>query len=588
MKRLLPLLSLLFFANTALAHETCDEEKIPEINEKPTYIYGDLVINETVSNPQAGENEWVELVNRTNTVIDMEGWYIQEGSGAKTTFGGSIGPGEFSIITNLKGNLNNGGDTIQLFDSHNTLISMLEYGEEIPAAQKGFSLARVNEDFFLTTTITPGDENSITKEENNQDENKQQEEALTNNEENNEDVLNDEPENSINTKITDDGEADVVQEQLMSIEISEFVPNPLESENNEWIELYNPNNQELDLTNWSIDDQQEGSKPFLVGEITIPANGYTVLDKETTKIALNNDTDAIRLINPKGEVVSEVLYSTTYEGLSYAKAGDAFYWTEAPTPGAPNIIFRINEDEKNDPINISLDEFHEYADGDTVELTGTVLVEPGKLGSQILYIGNPGVQIYFYKKEWPELARGDHIQVHGVVRVHNELSKLHINEGANISVLETGREIPSIGVVEKLEDEMIHSLMTIEGTALDRSTGTITMANSEQDFLVVLKSGTNITSKEFIEGKNYKITGILTKNDDLYEVMPRDMQDIEITSADESGVEEEKEHETVLTTDQTSGINRKLLISFFIFGISAGIIILVVKKTSIMTHLKRL
>ncbi|MBM3120363.1 MAG: hypothetical protein FJ006_12620 [Chloroflexi bacterium] len=37
---------------------------------------GDVLINEFVSNPDAGESEWVELFNTTTSDIDLTGWYI--------------------------------------------------------------------------------------------------------------------------------------------------------------------------------------------------------------------------------------------------------------------------------------------------------------------------------------------------------------------------------------------------------------------------------------------------------------------------------------------------------------------------------
>ncbi|MBT9140437.1 MAG: hypothetical protein DDT30_01014 [Dehalococcoidia bacterium] len=58
--------------------------------------------------------------------------------------------------------------------------------------------------------------------------------------------------------------------------INEFMPNPVRTDKmNEWIELFNPTNQAVDLTGWTISNEDHG-RASLNGR-TIPAGGFLLL-----------------------------------------------------------------------------------------------------------------------------------------------------------------------------------------------------------------------------------------------------------------------------------------------------------------------
>ena len=131
-----------------------------------------------------------------------------------------------------------------------------------------------------------------------------------------------------------------------SIIISEF--------NNEWIELYNQSNQVANLTNWQLDDQEQGSStPFIFPlNSLIAPNQFLVLRQQITKLAFNDESDQIRLIYPDGSVAIEVSYDTEEkQGLSIAFNGSDYFWTKTPTPGSVNIISSTNLNNKNENIS---------------------------------------------------------------------------------------------------------------------------------------------------------------------------------------------------------------------------------------------
>ena len=88
------------------------------------------------------------------------------------------------------------------------------------------------------------------------------------------------------------------------------------SANDEWIELYNNSNTEIDLKNWSLITQDEAPEISLSG--TIKAQGFFILERTDDESApniqanqiytgaLNNKGERLQLINNKGIVIDEV------------------------------------------------------------------------------------------------------------------------------------------------------------------------------------------------------------------------------------------------------------------------------------------
>ena len=71
--------------------------------------------------------------------------------------------------------------------------------------------------------------------------------------------------------------------------------------------------------------------------------------------------------------------------------------------------------------------------GDKVVVTGVVAVEPGVLGTQYFYIvGSPGVQVYMYKKDFPDLKIGDRVEVMGELSESGGEARLKTSEKSDI------------------------------------------------------------------------------------------------------------------------------------------------------------
>jgi len=119
--------------------------------------------------------------------------------------------------------------------------------------------------------------------------------------------------------------------------INEFLPSPIGKDaEEEWIEIYNDSEQIINIDGWQLDDEDGGSKPFIFPKNTLIApKDHLVFSRQTTKIALNNDKDSVRLLLPSGMVFQEINYEKAPEGQSSSRTSNGFVWS-TPTPGMPN------------------------------------------------------------------------------------------------------------------------------------------------------------------------------------------------------------------------------------------------------------
>ena len=133
-----------------------------------TASFKGVIINEIFADPSPPvnlpEEEYIELYNRGNTVVDLNGWtfYDATGSGVITTSSYLLCPGEYVILVddttnwNVYGpaiemnlpSLNNGNDEISIRDDNNTLIDTVEYDISwyggSPWEDGGYSLELIN------------------------------------------------------------------------------------------------------------------------------------------------------------------------------------------------------------------------------------------------------------------------------------------------------------------------------------------------------------------------------------------------------------------------------------------------------------
>lgn len=137
--------------------------------------------------------------------------------------------------------------------------------------------------------------------------------------------------------------------------ISEFLASnstvikDVDGEYSDWIEIYNPGNEIINLSGWSLTDSKKTPRQWLFPQVTIGPGKYMILfasgkdsiysnNEIHTNFSLSKDGEYLAIIEPNGIISHE--YSPAYPpqqsdiSFGYYQARLAFF--EVPSPGAEN------------------------------------------------------------------------------------------------------------------------------------------------------------------------------------------------------------------------------------------------------------
>ena len=120
-----------------------------------------------------------------------------------------------------------------------------------------------------------------------------------------------------------------------NIYLSEAMVNPKIGDN-EWVELYNDNDYQVNLTNWYLDDEKDGGNSPKKFSLSITAKGYRSV--ELNNPIFNNNGDSVRLLNQNQTEVDSFNYQASIRGLSWGrkKFSAKDYCQQNPSKNKPN------------------------------------------------------------------------------------------------------------------------------------------------------------------------------------------------------------------------------------------------------------
>jgi hypothetical protein len=130
---------------------------------------------------------------------------------------------------------------------------------------------------------------------------------------------------------------------LAAPQISEVLPNPAPPQTDaedEFIELYNSNDKDFDLSGFML---QVGtttlhSYTFPAGTI-IGAKKFQAFSSADTGLSLSNGSGQVSLLDPTGNVLNQTdIYGAAKDGYAWVRADGLWQWTTAPTPNTVNKI----------------------------------------------------------------------------------------------------------------------------------------------------------------------------------------------------------------------------------------------------------
>lgn len=384
----------------------------------------------------------------------------------------------------------------------------------------------------------------------------------------------------------------ILSAQELPIIINQVLVGQNEGAKNEFVELYNPNDQVVNLEGYSLKKKTaSGSESNLVSSKkflgTIPAKGFFLISSpefqeikadliysSTASLSANN---SLLLYNQNKEVIDKI---------GWGNASD-FYQKALENPNNNEVIKRIkfNYSQPNNandfiisPDSIEIlnsrneiisienyfdDTLHRSRDTESdlrehnldekqVEVEGLVINLPGEFGSQYFYIIEENekqenyfqaIQIYNYHKNFPNLKVGDKIKVKGELVENDSGSKIKTKEVEDIIILSSNNPWPELKKIpiSSLNDLPSDSLIKIKGEITQNRASRIYIDDGGGEILIEIKKGSKINKKILEEAKFYSIEALFIKNKGEIKILPFSEQSIK--NLDE--VEEEKNGEMI-------------------------------------------
>ncbi len=535
--------------NIITSNQSVDAKSPTSTSVIGNFVTGTIVLNEIFSNPTGAddEKEFVELFNSGNTAINLTGWKIGDSSKKFTIDEISISAGAYIALyrsgTGISLN-NSGTETVSLWFPDEVLADSVTYSKTVLNDE---SFSKFGNNWIWVPTSTPARENIQS-----------------------------------GVFVMNSSTAETLLMHTASTEfvprIVEILPNPIGTDTqNEYIELYNPHDFDISLAGFFLDDAEGGSKPFeFSSDIILRSHEYRAWYSKETKLSLTNTSDAVRVLDSEGQVVEEVEYSGAKENKSYTFGNGVWFWTSELSPNMENpIVPAVDTKETNKTkttsakptIQTTLAQVRNFDVGVVASIEGTVLVPPGILSSQYMYIGGPkglGIQVYSYKKDFPPVAAGDSVVLSGELAEVSGEMRLKVASAFDIKT--SSSTVPVIP--ERLEAVDVGELyegglIEIAGEVTGVKGSYVYLDDGTDEVKVYIRGGSGIDKKIFSEGSNALVAGIVQETKSGYHVSPRNVSDVQV-----EGVVKGEKIEVVVDEENYSRIEIIRAVVFLLAGLA--------------------
>jgi len=177
---------------------------------------------------------------------------------------------------------------------------------------------------------------------------------------------------------------------------------------------------------------------------------------------------------------------------------------------------------------VTLEDVRKLEIGSKVITRGIVSALPNIFGKTIMYITGPGIQLYMYKSDWPDLDMGDLIEINGELSESKGETRIKLSTKEDIKIIAKEEEpLPYPINNNDVNENYEGSLVKIKGTLIQKTGSTFFIKDDIGEVQVYIKTNTKIDKKKYAEGDELLITGIVSQNNDVYQILPRGEQDIE-------------------------------------------------------------
>lgn len=452
-------------------------------------------------------DEWIELFNKSGTVIALDGYWLEDATAKKSELHGSIEPTGFFLAANLSIALNNDEDDIRLFAPNGTLLDSVHYGGQSGAAtpKKNASTIRMNDtgsskdDFTITTHPTPGTLNIFTPTAEAASQSGGSASSSS---------------SSSATPTTETGNATATPQNANTnlIPITPFfltIEGPAET----YVEQANlfeakrtPENTAPCTYAWEIDGKAGGDSEVLRTIFHDAGKRRMVLRAACTNFSATATRDIT--VGTLGGPHNNSATATATASIAGKNVANA----KAATPSSK----AKNSASKS-------------AGTKTVVREGTVTAAPGTLGAQYFYIDTDNLQVYLYSKDFPTLVLGDRVRVRGTISDIADGKRLKIKNGSDITVLTHQNPVEPLTLsTSDLGKDHLGDLVAIEGEVRLQTAQRFMLHGDELDIIISKKASAKIENTITQNGDMVRVTGIVQADKDGVRLVPRSSEDITV------------------------------------------------------------
>ncbi|MFZ5392102.1 MAG: lamin tail domain-containing protein, partial [Patescibacteria group bacterium] len=331
------------------------------------------------------------------------------------------------------------------------------------------------------------------------------------------------------------------QDGEIPLKINELMINPIGDDRDEWIELANNTDREIDLKGWYLCDSKcaldamEGG--YRIGEMKMPGRGFGVIRKSESGINLNNDTDKIFLYDPNHNWVDAMEYDYNgQEGGSLSWSGTQWLDTDFSSPGSKNIFeneeknqMQANDEELwqdkglEDGLVGSLEQIRGMTDGDKVWVKGLVLVDYGLINQDSLWIGDETAGLMLKGEVLQGFKKGEGILVSGEVDSLKYQKIIRVEEAKIVDTDQLQLNKIAISEIDKFQDRLVKVAGKIKQKTTSES---FVLNDGVGEVKVLIKDGIGV-DKEIVKIGNWlEVSGIVVMTVDGYKLYPTEKNDI--------------------------------------------------------------
>ncbi len=128
--------------------------------------------------------------------------------------------------------------------------------------------------------------------------------------------------------------------KIIGLKLTELLPNVSGSDTgNEFIEIYNPTNYQVDLVGYLLQLGPSYSKNFVLPSFVLAPNSFASLSDAQTTMTLPNTSASVKLLTPDGQTVDETAtYQDPKDDQSWALFDDSWQYTNQQTAAKINAM----------------------------------------------------------------------------------------------------------------------------------------------------------------------------------------------------------------------------------------------------------